>query len=153
MSEQLFNRAKNAILSEIKKALPRTGELQIKVEAHGGVQHFEQALQDPEVQEALKRKRLSAIIRVINPLNTVVDHILTSLKNVTTEKIVTFQTLEQNADLYYSALKVEQIKREVTRKRVKIRIQTINEFGKVEPPDIVIATIDDVATGKLDNLL
>lgn len=154
MSKQMFNRAKNAILGEIKKALPGIGMLEIKVEARGGVEYFEQALQDPEVQEALRGKKLSATIQVIDPLSIVKAYVLRSLKSVVRgeTKPVVFQVLEQDADLYYVTLKLPEVIKEIERKNLKIEFQIIGKTGRVKS-DIVIATIDDVTSGELDNLL
>lgn len=69
MSERIIQKAKKAILGEIQKTIAGTGNLEIKVEAHGGVEYFHQALQLPEVQSALRRKNITATIRVIDPLS------------------------------------------------------------------------------------
>lgn len=150
----MLQRAKNAILGDIRKSLPGIGELEITVEAHGGVEYFEQALQDPEVQEALRQKNLTARVRIVDPLSTVKDYILRNLKPVKNGETrpVVFQVLEQDADLHYAALKLPEVKREIERKKLKLEFQIIDKTGKVKP-DIVIATIDDVASGRLENLL
>lgn len=58
--ELLLNKAKVVVLSEIRKRLPGTGNLEISVEAHGEVKYFEQVLQLPEVQHVLRAKNITA---------------------------------------------------------------------------------------------
>lgn len=102
MNEQTLEKAKQAILSDIKKQLPGTGNLEIKVEAHGGIEYFYQALQLPEVQSALRQKNITATIRVIDPLKTIKEHILRGVRNAPRGATITYQALQQDADLYYS---------------------------------------------------
>ncbi len=149
---QVFQRAKNAILADIRKTIPGAGSIEITVEAHGGVEYFEQALQDSEVQEALRQKNLTARLRIIDPLNTVKNYILKGLSslaaNSETQPAV-FQVLEQDVDLYYAALRLPEVRREIEHKNVEVVFQVIDKTGKVKP-DIVIATIDDAANGRLN---
>lgn len=152
MSEQILERAKKAILGDIQKCVAGTSVVEIKVEAHGGVEYFEQALQLPEVQAALERKNLRAQIRVIDPLSTVKEHILRAVKKVQRGAELTFQAREQDADLYYEGLALPEMKAALKRKNIKINIQVLDKHGRVKP-DIVIATLDDVASGKLDGFL
>ncbi len=152
MSEALIQKAKNAILADIKKTLPGTGYLEITVESHGGVEYFHQALELLEVQEALRHKRITASIREIDPISKVKAHILLILRRTSNDKSIVFQAYEQDVDLYYSALKLPEISKEIQRKNIEARVQVVDNFGRIKP-DIVIATIEDAASKKLDEYL
>lgn len=152
MRGELVRKAKDAILANIRKTLPGTGNLEITVESHGGIEYFHQALALPGVQEALRQKRITATIREIDPLAQVKAHMLLCLRRSSRGKQITFQTYEQDADLYYAGLKLPEVQQEIQRKNIKANVQVIDNSGKPKP-DIVIATIEDVASGKLDSLL
>lgn len=154
MSEQLYQKAKNVVLLEIRKTLPNTGTLQITVESHGGVEYFQQALEDPEVKEALNTRQITAVIKVIDPLSEVKNHLLQNLRRVATgeTKPVMFQALEQDSDLYYAALKLPEVTQVIERKKLKIQIQVIGKDGRIKP-DIVVASFGDIASGRLKDLL
>lgn len=153
MSEALVQKAKRAILHDIRKTLPGTGNLEIVVESHGGVEYFRQALELPEVREALREKRITASIREIQPLSQIKQQILEGLRSYPRSKTeLIFQTYKENADLYYEALKLPEVKREMRHRDIKVGIQVVDKFGR-PTPDIVIATLNDVVTGKLDHIL
>lgn len=152
MSAALIQKAKNAILADIRKTLPGTGNLEITVESHGGIEYFRQALELPEVQEVLRQKRITASIREIDPLSQVKAYMLLTLRRTNRGKSIVFQTLKRDADLYHSALALPEVKEQLQRKNIEARVQEIDDSGSLMP-DIVIATVDDVASGKLDRFL
>jgi hypothetical protein len=59
----------------------------------------------------------------------------------------------QDTDDYRQALELEEIKQAIASKRLeKVTLQPVDKHGR-PLPDIVIATVDDVAQGKLDDLM
>lgn len=149
--ELLLNKAKTVIFSETRKTLPGTGNLEISIEAHGGVEYFEQALQLPEVQHALRAKNITASLRVIDPLATVKQYILNNLRTAPQNAEVVFQVLEVNKDLHFIALGLPEVREVVNARQLTIKSQVLDKHGRTKP-DIVIATYDAIAKGRIDNL-
>lgn len=54
--------------------------------------------------------------------------------------------------LLYDALALPEVKAELESKSIEVEIQVLDKHGRVKP-DIIIATYDDVASGKLDEIL
>lgn len=148
-NEKFLRNAKSAILRDIRKALPGTGELEITVRSNGDAEYFEQALKDPEIQNALRQKRLTARLRIdmffVIKQSIVKQYILKNLKSIREgdPRTITFQVLKQDAGLHYAAFKMPEIQREIKHKKLDVKIQIIDKSGKIEP-DIVIATLGDV---------
>lgn len=68
------------------------------------------------------------------------------------QAIVTFQALEKDSDLYYDAVALPEVKAIVEQKNITVEIQVLGKDGRPKP-DIVVATYDDVVSGRLDNIL
>lgn len=86
-----------------------------------------------------------------SPIQQAKEHILKILKqhlNPEVEEIV-YPCLPQDASDFRSALELVEVQAEFNRRKVKATLQVVSKTG--EPlPDIIIATVDDVASGKVD---
>lgn len=65
---------------------------------------------------------------------------------------IIYPCLEQDLADYRSALELIEVQAEFNRRGVKATTRAISKSGKILP-DIVVATLDDVVSGKLDKLL
>lgn len=87
------------------------------------------------------------------PIQQAKEHILKILRgniNPDVEEII-YPCLLQDVNDFRSALSLVEVQAEFNRRGVKATIQPVSKTG--EPlPDIVIATVDDVASGKVDRL-
>lgn len=81
------------------------------------------------------------------------EHILKVLRNAppTVEEII-YPCLPQDIADYRSALDLIDVQAEFNRRGVKPRLERASRTGE-RLPDIIIATVDDVASGKLDEWL
>ena len=120
--------------------------MHISLESHGGVEYFEQALELPEIRAALRKKKITASIQVVDPLEQVKKEVLKAIKSAPKSAAFIFQTLEKNIDLYSNLLAMPEIKTLIKEKNIKIQIQTLDRDGRIKP-DIIIATYNDIAKG------
>lgn len=86
-----------------------------------------------------------------HPIQQAKEHLLKNLRqhrNLDVEEIV-YPCLPQDLADFRSALELIEVQAEFNRRGVKARIIAVSKTG--EPlPDIVIATVDDAASGKVD---
>lgn len=88
------------------------------------------------------------------PIQQAKDNILKILReNIDPDvKEIIYPCLPQDVGDYQSALDLIEVQAEFNRRGVKPRLERVSKTGE-RLPDIVIATIDDVASGKLDEWL
>lgn len=88
-----------------------------------------------------------------SPIQQAKNYLLHMLRQASPEvKEIIFPCLPQDISDYRQALELVEVQQEFNRREVKATLRTVSRKGKILP-DIVIATVDDVAKGKLDEHL
>jgi MFS superfamily sulfate permease-like transporter len=87
------------------------------------------------------------------PIQQAKEHILKMLKNApATTKEIIYPCLRVDEFDYRSALELIDVQAEFNRRGIKATIRVQNSKGK-PLPNIIIATVEDAANGKLDEYL
>lgn len=85
-----------------------------------------------------------------SPIQQAKEHILKVLRSADPDvKEIIYPCLEQDLADYRSALELIEVQAEFNRRGVKAQSRAVSKSGK-PLPDIVIATLDDAASGKVD---
>lgn len=84
------------------------------------------------------------------PIQQAKEYLLHHLRIASPEvKEIVYPCLPQDIGDFRRALELVEVQQEFNRRGVKATLRTASPDGKILP-DIVIATVDDVASGKLD---
>ena len=84
------------------------------------------------------------------PIQQAKDHILKHLRSASADiKEIVYPCLREDLADYQRALELVEVQAEFNRRGVKGTARAVSKTGK-PIPDIVIATIDDAASGKVD---
>jgi hypothetical protein len=88
-----------------------------------------------------------------SPIQQAKKHLLTILRNASPEvKEIVFPCLPEDIGDFRRALELVEVQSAFKRRGVKATLRAASPSGKILP-DIVIATIDDAANGRLDQYL
>lgn len=85
-----------------------------------------------------------------SPIQQAKDYILKMLRSASPDvKEIIYPCLPQDLADYRSALELIEVQQEFNRRGVKATLRSASKSGELLP-DIVIATFDDAASGKVD---
>ncbi|RUT08443.1 hypothetical protein DSM106972_016110 [Dulcicalothrix desertica PCC 7102] len=85
------------------------------------------------------------------PIQQAKENILRILRNAAPEvEEIVYPCLPQDMADYRSALDLVEVQQEFNRRKVKA---TLELYKETSPPQIVVATLDDIASGKLDEYM
>lgn len=147
MSTKFIQRASSVVLNEVRKALPGQRVVIVTVEDEGpNVSYFRQALDSAQVQQELAQRGVKVELQIINPIQQVKEHVLRYLRQAGPQvSVVVLPCLSKNADVYYKALALPEVKAEFENRGIKLEVRIVDGG-----PSIAITTYDDVASGRLD---
>lgn len=93
------------------------------------------------------------LYKLKTPIQQAKEHILKVLRSANPDVTeIIYPCLEQDLGDYLSALQLVEVQAEFNHRGVVATARAVSKSGKILP-DIVVATLDDVASGKLDKLL
>lgn len=148
MTNRYVEQAKSILLAELRKAPAGTSEIDIPCEGPENARLFREALELVEVRREFNRRHVRANIREINPSVQVKQYMLDTIRsNNLRDREIGFQCQPKDSDLYYQALGDPEVQSEVIARSLKAEVVVL---GRPRDAKIVIATYDDVASGKLD---
>lgn len=152
MTSALIEKAKSILLDELKKAsIAGATELDVPCDGPENLKLFQQALKLPEVRKAFEKRGIKPIVRESEATNQVKQYIMRIVKeNDWRDREIGFQCQPEDRYAYYRALADEEVKKELKERRLKAEVIVL---GREPNPKIVIATIDDVANGRLDGFM
>lgn len=148
---QFLERAKAALLWEMRNAAAR-GQRIISIaieDVDDNVAWFRRARRSAEILGECERLGMGIEFQVVNPVGEVKRIMLNLLRGASEgiRKII-YPCYAKDAGIYFRALRSPEVQAEFSRRGVRAEIQVIDDFGSCKP-DILIATYDDIASGRL----
>lgn len=140
-----IERAKKIILDETSRATP--GQSIEILSGEESISIFRRALELIEVQRELNKRGIRVTLRVPRPaVDQAKEHILKTLRESPSEiRQIVFPSLPQDVADYRAALELPEVQEAF---RVRNVLGIIQPTGK--DPEIIIATYEDVTSGRLD---
>ena len=149
MYNAYVEKAKAILLAELKKAsVAGATEVDIPCEGPENLKLFQQALNLPEVRKAFEKRGIKPVVRESEATNQVKKYVMRMIKdNDWRDREIGFQCHREDRYAYNCAFADEEVKRELKERNLKAEVIVL---GRQENPKIVIATLDDFASGRLD---
>lgn len=149
MYNAYLEKAKAILLDELKKAsVAGATEVDVPCEGPENLKLFQKALKLPEVKKAFEKRGIKPIVRESNATNEVKQYIMRIVReNNWRDREIGFQCHREDRYAYNCAFADEEVKRELKERNLKAEVIVL---GRQENPKIVIATLDDFASGRLD---